>query len=66
MHPFGSNALENLQKRYSAAKREANRLYNSYYTNSNTRNIAAKLRAANNKVRELAALLRNAKRANKM
>ena len=66
MQPFSANAIENLQKRYNAAKREATRLYNSYYTNTNTRSIAQKLREADAKVRELAALLRNAKRANIM
>jgi hypothetical protein len=66
MHTFSSNAIENLQKRYNAAKREATRLYNAYYTNTNTRAISEKLRTANNKVRELGSLLRNAKRANKM
>lgn len=68
MHPFSGNTIENLQKRYNAAKREATRLYNAYYmcNVSNVRTVAAQLRAANNKMRELGSLLRNAKRANKM
>jgi hypothetical protein len=59
--------MNNLQKRLNAARREAKRLYNAYYTGnvSNVRTIATQLRAADNKVRELSALLRNAKKANK-
>lgn len=68
MHAFSTEALENIRKRYNAAKREATRLYDAYSTGSvsNARALAAQLRTANNKVRELASLLQNAKRANKM